>query len=234
MCFFKGESRVGGTKRSWRITEDFGRVSSKLEFFIVIVGDFIHFLQRYETANKCTVCAGFEFIPCRKCGGSKNSTANKFTTEFRALRCTQCNVNGMEACPACEQKRKEMEEELKKQLAAMSTTKTVEQTHKKELDKEREALVDDRHEVQQPLDEDETSCKETDDDKEVKTEEFGVDSDSTKDERVVEDKCGEMEQPVDGEKAAYVDSVEIQSDSEEINTTEILKKFIRDLEDVQF
>lgn len=130
-----------------------------------------------------------------------------------------------------------MEEELKKQLAAMSTTKTVEQRHEKELDKEREALVDDRHEVQQPLDEDrkmETSCKETDDDKEVKREEFGVDSDSTKDERVVEDKCGEMEQPVDQEKAADVDSVEIQSDSEEINTTEILKKFIRDLEDVQF
>lgn len=127
-----------------------------------------------------------------------------------------------------------MEEELKKQLAAMSTKKTVEQTHKKELDKEREALVDDRHEVEQPLDEDrktEKFCNETDDEK---TEEVQIDSDFTKDERVVEDECGEMEQPGDGEKAANVDSVEIQSDSEEINTTEILKKFIRDLEDVQF
>lgn len=131
-----------------------------------------------------------------------------------------------------------MEEELKKQLAAMSTT-TVEQRHENELDKEREALVDGRHEVQQPLDEDRDRklCKETDDDKEVKNEnaeEVRVDRDSTKDERVVEDKCGETEHPGDGQKAADVDPVETQSDSEQINTTEILKKFIRDLEDVQF
>lgn len=131
-----------------------------------------------------------------------------------------------------------MEEELKKQLAAMSTT-TVEQRHENELDKEREALVDGRHEVQQPLDEDRDRklCKETDDDKEVKNEnaeEVRVDCDSTKDERVVLDKCGETEHPGDGQKAADVDSVETQSDSEQINTTEILKKFIRDLEDVQF
>ena len=58
-------------------------------------------LQRYETANTCQVCAGFEFIPCRKCSGSKNSVSNKFTIEFRALRCTHCNENGLEACPAC-------------------------------------------------------------------------------------------------------------------------------------
>lgn len=184
------------------------------------------------------MCGGFEFILCRKCGGSKNSTANKFTTEFRALRCTQCNVNGMEACPVCEEKRKEMEEELKKKLAAMSTTKTSGQKHG--LDKKREALLDDRHDVQQPphRDEDrhtETLCKESDGDKEVQdenTEEVIVDCDSTKDERAVENEKGEMEQPGDGETAVDVDSVE--SDSEQINTTEILKKFIRDLEDVQF
>lgn len=140
----------------------------------------------------------------------------------------------------CEEKRKEMEEELKKKLAAMSTTKTSGQKHEKELDIKREALLDDRHDVQQPphRDEDrhtETLCEESDGDKEVQdenTEEVIVDCDSTKDERAVEDEKGEMEQPRDGETAVDVDSVE--SDSEQINTTEILKKFIRDLEDVQF
>ena len=60
------------------------------------------------------VCMGFGLIPCQKCGGSKNSVANKFTSEFRALRCTHCNENGMELCPLCEEKRRELEEELKK------------------------------------------------------------------------------------------------------------------------
>ena len=53
-------------------------------------------------------------IPCRKCGGSKNSTANKFTLEFKSLRCTHCDMNGLEECPACIERRKEVEEELKR------------------------------------------------------------------------------------------------------------------------
>ena len=57
--------------------------------------------QRIETARNCQLCGGFEFIPCRKCDGSKNSVANKFTLEFKALRCTYCNENGLEHCPAC-------------------------------------------------------------------------------------------------------------------------------------
>ena len=78
-------------------------------------------LQRYETANNCKLCGGFEFIPCRKCGGSKNSTANKFTTEFRALRCTHCNENGMEGCPECEMRRNELEEELARKMMQSTT-----------------------------------------------------------------------------------------------------------------
>lgn len=27
--------------------------------------------------------------------------ANDFTIEFRALRCTHCNENGLEPCPVC-------------------------------------------------------------------------------------------------------------------------------------
>lgn len=90
------------------------------------------YAQRYETANSCTVCGGFEFIPCRKCGGSKNSTANKFTFEFRALRCTHCNVNGMEECPACEERRKKIEEELEKKMIETQILETRTDEVKKE------------------------------------------------------------------------------------------------------
>lgn len=58
-------------------------------------------MQRYETAKDCKVCGGYGFVPCHKCGGSKNSIANSFTGMFRALRCTHCNENGLELCSAC-------------------------------------------------------------------------------------------------------------------------------------
>ena len=50
---------------------------------------------------KCGYCGGYEFIPCRKCNGSKDSVKNTFTNEFKALRCTHCNENGLEPCPGC-------------------------------------------------------------------------------------------------------------------------------------
>lgn len=134
-----------------------------------------------------------------------------------------------------------MEEELKKQLETMSTTNTVKQ--KLEKEEEREPLVDGSHEVQQSREEDkerqtEELCRETEEDREMKNEtaeEVRADTknNSSVRDKAVEDKCGEREQPGDREeKASDVDSVE--SDSEQINTTEILKKYIRDLEDVQF
>lgn len=58
-------------------------------------------LQRLETSKNCGFCGGYEFIPCRKCGGSKDSVKNTFTNEFKALRCTHCNENGLEPCPGC-------------------------------------------------------------------------------------------------------------------------------------
>ncbi len=58
-------------------------------------------MQRAETAQKCGYCGGFEFIPCRKCSGTKDSVKNNFTSEFKALRCTHCNENGLEPCPGC-------------------------------------------------------------------------------------------------------------------------------------
>lgn len=56
------------------------------------------------------MCGGYELIPCRKCGGSKNSVANEFTAEFRALKCTHCTENGLEPCPACEKRRADAKE----------------------------------------------------------------------------------------------------------------------------
>jgi hypothetical protein len=60
-------------------------------------------IQRVEAVEKCGYCGGFEFIPCRKCSGTKDSVKNNFTNEFKALRCTHCNENGLEPCPACKE-----------------------------------------------------------------------------------------------------------------------------------
>ena len=56
-----------------------------------------------EVVQKCGYCGGFEFIPCRKCSGTKDSVKNNFTNEFKALRCTHCNENGLEPCPGCKE-----------------------------------------------------------------------------------------------------------------------------------
>lgn len=54
-------------------------------------------------SKKCGYCGGYEFIPCRKCSGTKDSVKNTFTSEFKALRCTHCNENGLEPCPGCKE-----------------------------------------------------------------------------------------------------------------------------------
>ena len=60
-------------------------------------------MQRLETVKECGYCGGYEFIPCRKCSGTKDSVRNNFTNEFKALRCTHCNENGLEPCPGCKE-----------------------------------------------------------------------------------------------------------------------------------
>ena len=65
--------------------------------------DFTLNFQRIETLKECGYCGGYEFIPCRKCNGTKNSVKNNFTSEFQALRCTHCNENGLEPCPGCKE-----------------------------------------------------------------------------------------------------------------------------------
>ena len=62
-------------------------------------------MQREERVSSCSTCGEHQYIPCTKCGGSKNSIANNFTQEFRALRCMKCNENGLEPCPECEERK---------------------------------------------------------------------------------------------------------------------------------
>ena len=132
MCiimFSKGKSELeelNETGELRKILEDYS-VRRTVHYRVLTMTIFS--LQRYETANNCRVCGGYEVIPCRKCGGSKNSTANKFTLEFRALRCTHCNENGMEVCPECEERRETLEKELKKKMSL-------------KIGKEREAVAD--------------------------------------------------------------------------------------------
>ncbi|XP_003390163.1 PREDICTED: glutaredoxin domain-containing cysteine-rich protein CG31559-like [Amphimedon queenslandica] len=68
------------------------------------IGELKKMLQEFPKINTsitCQMCGGYDFIPCIKCGGSKNSVFNNFTSEFRALKCTACDENGLQPCPHC-------------------------------------------------------------------------------------------------------------------------------------
>ena len=71
--------------------------------------------------NNCPLCNGYKLVPCQKCRGSKNSIANDFTTTFRALRCTNCNENGLEPCPECFEREKKKEEEETEEFSSESS-----------------------------------------------------------------------------------------------------------------
>ncbi|XP_005104531.1 glutaredoxin domain-containing cysteine-rich protein CG31559 isoform X2 [Aplysia californica] len=50
----------------------------------------------------CEKCGGYRFVPCETCHGSKRSLIrNHFTEEFCALRCMQCDENGLRRCDMC-------------------------------------------------------------------------------------------------------------------------------------
>ncbi len=123
-------------------------------------------MQRMETVKECGYCGGYEFIPCRKCSGTKNSIKNNFTSEFKALRCTHCNENGLEPCPACkegtdggdlwneeelkkwrerqEHEMKEEEERRKLEKRERIKREAMEAEFQKQLKKEREQAERDR------------------------------------------------------------------------------------------
>ncbi|XP_041379002.1 LOW QUALITY PROTEIN: glutaredoxin domain-containing cysteine-rich protein 1-like, partial [Gigantopelta aegis] len=84
--FINGQ-HIGGKEKVEELNE-LGELRKLLENF-----------PKIDTLKKCSMCAGYEFVPCLKCGGSKNSVVNNFTSEFRALKCTSCNENGLQLCP---------------------------------------------------------------------------------------------------------------------------------------
>lgn len=58
--------------------------------------------QKIDVKSSCEKCGGYRFIPCNFCHGSKKSLRrNHFTDEFCALRCMQCDENGLLRCDLC-------------------------------------------------------------------------------------------------------------------------------------
>lgn len=64
---------------------------------------FIWFIfQKIDVKSSCEKCGGYRYMPCNFCHGSKKSLRrNHFTDEFCALRCMQCDENGLLRCDLC-------------------------------------------------------------------------------------------------------------------------------------
>ncbi|KAJ0002810.1 hypothetical protein NQD34_007959 [Periophthalmus magnuspinnatus] len=66
--------------------------------------DLLTKIERVQQPQTCQMCGGFAFVPCPTCHGSKMSVFhNCFTDSFKALKCTSCNENGLQACRSCSQ-----------------------------------------------------------------------------------------------------------------------------------
>lgn len=60
----------------------------------------------FQTPNglcTCQLCGGYRLLPCPSCNGSKKSVhRNHFTTDFVALKCMNCDENGLVQCYNCD------------------------------------------------------------------------------------------------------------------------------------
>ncbi|OWF45729.1 glutaredoxin domain-containing cysteine-rich protein CG12206-like [Mizuhopecten yessoensis] len=57
---------------------------------------------KINVRSSCEKCGGYRYVPCTFCHGSKKSLKrNYFTEEFSALRCMQCDENGLLRCDLC-------------------------------------------------------------------------------------------------------------------------------------
>ncbi|XP_041931132.1 glutaredoxin domain-containing cysteine-rich protein 1 [Alosa pseudoharengus] len=64
--------------------------------------DLLTKIERVQHPHTCQACGGFAFVPCPMCHGSKMSIfRNCFTDNFKALKCTACNENGLQPCSIC-------------------------------------------------------------------------------------------------------------------------------------
>lgn len=60
------------------------------------------YTQNPDACNTCQMCGGYRLLPCGVCNGSKKSVhRNHFTTEFVALKCMNCDENGLVKCTTC-------------------------------------------------------------------------------------------------------------------------------------
>ncbi|XP_050303676.1 glutaredoxin domain-containing cysteine-rich protein CG12206-like [Anthonomus grandis grandis] len=68
-------------------------------------GELRKILKPYKSPDACStcqVCGGYRLLPCGICNGSKKSVhRNHFTTEFVALKCMNCDENGLVMCSNC-------------------------------------------------------------------------------------------------------------------------------------
>ncbi|XP_063046899.1 glutaredoxin domain-containing cysteine-rich protein 1 [Engraulis encrasicolus] len=64
--------------------------------------DLLTKIERVQLPQPCQACGGYNFVPCPMCHGSKMSIyRNRFTDNFKALKCSSCNENGLQACSVC-------------------------------------------------------------------------------------------------------------------------------------
>ncbi|XP_076274019.1 glutaredoxin domain-containing cysteine-rich protein CG12206-like [Rhynchophorus ferrugineus] len=68
-------------------------------------GELRKILKVYKNPDVCTTCqscGGYRLLPCSICNGSKKSVhRNHFTAEFVALKCMNCDENGLVKCSTC-------------------------------------------------------------------------------------------------------------------------------------
>ncbi|XP_071951782.1 glutaredoxin domain-containing cysteine-rich protein 1-like [Antedon mediterranea] len=66
------------------------------------LSDILLRFEKRQNFDMCQRCGDRKYINCVVCNGSKKSThRNGFTDQFRTLRCTQCDDNGLQKCPEC-------------------------------------------------------------------------------------------------------------------------------------
>ncbi|KAF3789396.1 Uncharacterized protein EJ110_NYTH18415 [Nymphaea thermarum] len=83
--FIKGQ-HVGGAEEVVSMHEE-GRLAAMVEG-----------LPRARAGEVCEGCGGVRFVPCFECNGSRKLVTDKCKM---ALRCPECNENGLVLCPIC-------------------------------------------------------------------------------------------------------------------------------------
>ncbi|KAM7290740.1 hypothetical protein ISCGN_027336 [Ixodes scapularis] len=59
--------------------------------------------KKSTVGGTCTMCGGFQYLPCPVCGGSKKSAQHRhrFSSSIIFLRCRNCDEGGLVRCQLC-------------------------------------------------------------------------------------------------------------------------------------